>query len=186
LKARFLYRSTDELAKGNNPDRLVPSGTTSLNVLQHLTQRKRRSSTEVHHLVMDTSLGFEELLAAAAAESKPQVLLFVFAGAEPPAEATGGQRQNLSQGGSSEFTPLMCMEQEPSELTSFDAFVSDPHEVGPPWQIVFAAGLAGRDGKRPCGTVVQKALNTMMERVRRGAVQNLLALSAEGDVLSFG
>ena len=131
-------------------------------------------------------MGFEELLAAAAAESEPQVLLFVFAGAEPPAEVTGGERQNLSQGASSEFTPLMCMEQEPSELTSFDAFVSESHEVGPPWKVVFAAGLAGSNGKRPSGTIVQRALHAMMDRVRRGSVQDLLALSAKGEVLSFG
>ena len=135
--------------------------------------------------MMDTSLGFDQLLAAATDESEPQVLLFVFAGAGPPADGIGGQRQKLSQGTSGELTPLMCMEQEPSELTSFDAFVSESREVGPPWQVVFAAGLPGRNGERPCGRLVQKALNIMMDCVRRGAVQNLLALSATGEVLSL-
>lgn len=142
-------------------------------------------STARTMLPMNTPSGFEQLVAAAAAQSEPQVLLFVFAGAALPTDATAAQREAFEQGAGGELTPLMCVEKELAELTSFDALVLESREVGPPWQIVFAAGLSGSNGKPPPGPLVEKALNTMVERVRHGAVHDLLALTANGDVLSF-
>ncbi len=134
---------------------------------------------------MSTSSGFEQLLAAASAQADPQVLLFVFAGAELPSDSTPAQRRNFEQGVGGELTPLMCVEKSLGELSTFDALVSESREVGPPWQVVFAAGLAGANGQLPSGNVVEKALNTMVDRVRNGAVDGLLALSAAGEVLTF-
>lgn len=136
-------------------------------------------------LHMNTSSGFDQLLAAASAQADPQVLLFVFAGAELPADATPVQRRSFEQGIGGDLTPLMCVEKGLDELSTFDALVSESREVGPPWQVVFAAGLSGADGQRPSGRVVEKALDTMVDCVRHGAVHNLLALSATGDILTF-
>ena len=136
-------------------------------------------------LSMHTSSGFEQLVTAAAAQPEPQVLLFVFAGAQLPADATPAQRETFEQGAGGELTPLMCAEKELAQLTSFDALVSESREVGPPWQVVFAAGVSGSNGKAPSGALVGQALNTMVDRVRHGAVHGLLALTASGDVLSF-
>ncbi len=135
-------------------------------------------------LRMNTPSGFEQLLAAASAQADPQVLLFVFAGAELPSDATPVQRRSFEQGVGGELTPLMCVEKSLGELSTFEALVSESHEVGPPWQVVFAAGLAGANGQLPSGGAVEKALNTMMDRVRHGAVQGLLALSTTGEVLT--
>jgi hypothetical protein len=134
---------------------------------------------------MNTSSGFDQLLAAASAQADPQVLLFVFAGAELPSDATPAQRRSFERGVGGELTPLMCVEKELGELSSFEALVSESREVGPPWQVVFAAGLAGANGRRPSGSVVEQALNTMVDRVRHGTVHNLLALSPTGEVLTF-
>ncbi len=136
-------------------------------------------------LHMNTSSGFEQLLAAASAQADPQALLFVFAGAELPSDATPVQRRSFEQGVGGELTPLMCVEKSLGELSTFDALVSESREVGPPWQVVFAAGVAGANGQLPPGSVVEKALNTMVDRVRHGAVQGLLALSTTGEVLTF-
>jgi hypothetical protein len=134
---------------------------------------------------MNTPSGFEQLVTAAAAQPEPQVLLFVFAGAQLPADATPAQRGTFERGAGGELTPLICVEKALAELTSFDALVSEAREMGPPWQIVFAAGVSGSNGKPPSGTLVEQALNTMVDRVRHGAVHSLLALTARGDVLSF-
>lgn len=136
-------------------------------------------------LHMNTSPGFEQLLAAASAQADPQVLLFVFAGAELPSDATPVQRRSFEQGVGGELTPLMCVEKSLGELSTFDALVSESREVGPPWQVVFAAGLAGANGQLPSANVVEKALNTMVDRVRHGAVDGLLALSTTGEALTF-
>jgi len=136
-------------------------------------------------LHMNTSSGFEQLLAATSAQADPQVVLFVFAGAALACDATPARRLSFRHGVGAELTPLMCVEKGPGELSTFDALVSESREVGPPWQVVFAAGLSGANGRLPSGNVVENALNTMVDRVRHGAVQDLLALSATGEVLSF-
>ena len=79
----------------------------------------------------------------------------------------------------------MCVEKGLGELSTFDALVSESRQVGPPRQVVFAAGLSGTNGQLPCGSAVEKALNTIVDRVRHGAAQNLLALSTTGEGLTF-
>jgi len=134
---------------------------------------------------MNTPSAFEHLMAAAAAQVDPQVLLFVFAGAGVSIDATPAQRRNFERGAGGELTPLMCVDKDLAELSSFDALVAESRTVGPPWQVVFTAALSGANGKRPSGAAVEKALEAMVSRVRNGAVRGLLALSARGDVLSL-
>jgi hypothetical protein len=122
---------------------------------------------------------FDQLVAAARAQPEPQVLLFVFAGAELPANATPAQRARFNEGMGGELTPLMCVEK------TFEALVQESRRVGPPWQVVFAAGLGGKDGVPPRADAISAALQTMVERVKHGAVDNFLALSVKGDALSF-
>ncbi len=128
---------------------------------------------------------FDQLVAAARAQPEPQVLLFVFAGAELPANATPAQRARFEAGLGGELAPLMCVEKTLDELTTFDALVEESRTVGPPWQVVFAAGLGGRGGAAPSPEAVASSLQTMVERVKNGAVDHFLALSAQGETLSF-
>lgn len=137
------------------------------------------------HGGMSTETPFDQLLAAAAAQSQRQILLFVFAAAQLPADATPAQRARYEEGAGGELTPLMCVEKSLDELSTFDALVSESRAVGPPWHVVFAAGLAGKDGQPPSAEAVEDALRTMVERVKSGAVQSFLALSPQGDSLSF-
>ena len=134
---------------------------------------------------MNTPSAFEQLLAAAAAQPDPQVLLFVFAGAEFAADAPPAQRHRFEQAAGGTLTPLMCVEKVLGELSTFDALVAESLGVGPPWQVVFAAGLSGAKGELPSGPAVEAALKTLVERVRQGTVQGLLALSTTGEVLGF-
>ena len=134
---------------------------------------------------MDTLTPFEHLLAAAAAQPDPQVLLFVFASAGLPDGATPDPQAHLGHGTGRELAPLMCVEKTLDELSTFDELAAESRGVGPDWQVVFAAGLPGRNGKPPEGRAVSAALKTMVERVKRGAVDGLLALSNTGDTLKF-
>lgn len=128
---------------------------------------------------------FEQLVAAAASQPQPQVLLFVFAGAELPANASPAQRASYEAGVGGELAPLMCVEKPLDELSTFGALVEESKSVGPPWQVVFAAGLGGKNGKPPTSQAIDAALTTMVERIKNGAVESFLALSAKGDALSF-
>jgi hypothetical protein len=128
---------------------------------------------------------FQQLVEAAASQPEQQVLLFVFAAAELPDDATPAQRARYEAGAGGSLTPLMCVEKPLDELSTFDALVRESRQAGPPWQVVFTAGLAGTGGQPPTAGMVDAALKTMVERVKNGAVEQLLALSAEGELLSF-
>jgi hypothetical protein len=147
--------------------------------------RKQPPRAGGDHRCMSPTTPFEQLLAQAAAQADPQTLLFVFAAAGLPADASPAQRARFEAGGGGELTPLMCVEKPLDELTTFEALVAEAREIGPPWAIVFAAGLGGHDGQPPAPKAVESALKTMVERVRSGAVESFLALTPAGELVRF-
>ncbi len=162
---------------------IVRPGDPSAN--QDLTYRKPARITCDDARSMNSSSHFDRLLQAAAAQSEPQRLLFVFAVAGLPEDATASQRQRHSTGAGGTLTPLMCVDKAPAELSGFDALIAESRKAGPPWQVVFAAGLAGRDGQPPGRAQVEQAQQAMLERVRGGMIDGLLALDPSGAPLSF-
>ena len=134
---------------------------------------------------MDTTSAFDQLLQGAAAQPEPQRLLFVFAAAELPADATPTQRERFAAGDGGTLEPVICVDKGLDELISFDALVSESREANTAWQVVFAAGLSGRNGKTPSAEQVDLALQTMVERVRSGKLDSFLALDKSGGALQF-
>ena len=134
---------------------------------------------------MDKTSDFDQLLQAAAAQPEPQRLLFVFATAELPEDATPAQRQRFAAGGGGSLAPVMCVDKGLEEMGSFDELVAESREAGPPWQVLFAAGLCGRHGQSPGAEQVGRALQTMVERVREGMIESYLALAPSGEALHF-
>jgi len=134
---------------------------------------------------MDKSSHFDHLVQAAAAELEPQRLLFVFATAELPDDATPAQRQRFAAGGGGTLKPVMCVDKGLDDLASFEKLVAESSEAGPPWRVVFAAGLSGRNGQSPSAEQVERALQKMVAQVRGGMIEGLLALDASGNVLHF-
>ncbi len=134
---------------------------------------------------MSSPTPFEHLLAEAAAQADPQVLLFVFADASLPADASPAQRARFEAGRGGELTPLMCVEKPLDELTTFEALVAESRDIGPPWALVFAAGIAGQQGQPPEPKAVERALQAMVECVRSGTVKTFLALTPEGEAVRF-
>ncbi len=128
---------------------------------------------------------FDQLLQAAAAQPEPQRLLFVFAAAELPDDATPAQRQRFAAGAGGALAPVCCVDKGLEELADFEQLVAQSHAAGPPWHVVFAAGLAGGGGRPPSAQQVQRALEAMVERVRSGTIGNLLALAPSGEALHF-
>ena len=134
---------------------------------------------------MNPSSQFDQLLEGAAAQPEPQRLLFVFANAELPEHAMPAQRERFAAGGGGTLAPLICVDKGLEELASFDALVAESRLAGPPWNVVFAAGLSGRNGQSPSTDQVQRALQTMVERVRGGMIEGFLALDPCGEPLQF-
>ena len=134
---------------------------------------------------MDMATDFDQLLRSAAAQPEPQRLLFVFATAELPEDATPAQRVRFADSGGGTLSPVVCVDKGLDELSSFDALVTESRESGSPWHVVFAAGLSGRTGQPPSAEQVERALQAMVERVRGGMIKSFLALDPTGETLQF-
>ena len=150
-----------------------------------LTHRKAVQITRGNARAMNEASHFDRLLQAAAAEPEPQRLLFVFAAAGVPDDATASQRQRFAAGAGGTLTPLVCADKAPAELSGFDALNAESRKAGPPWQVAFAAALAGHDGQPPGAAQIEQALKAMVERVRGGTIDGLIAPDPSGAPLSF-
>lgn len=128
---------------------------------------------------------FEQLIQAAAAQPEPQRLLFVFAGAELPPDATPAQRERFAAGEGGTLTPLACVDKGLEDLTTYDALVAESRYASPPWQVVFIAGLPGKGSRPPSSALVDSALHVMVGNVRAGRFANYLALDPRGKPLTF-
>lgn len=134
---------------------------------------------------MTSPTHFEQLLQAAAAQTEPQRLLFVFAAAQLPDDASPAQRERFAAGQGGALVPLACVDKEPTDLASFEALVAESRRASPPWQVVFIAGLPGQGGRAPSAQLVDSALESMVENVRQGRFRGYLALDPRGEPLSF-
>ena len=134
---------------------------------------------------MNPNQHFPQLLAAAAAEPEPQRLLFVFAGAELPDNATPEQNARFRSGRGGALAPLMCVDKAPRDLADFAALVSEAERAGPPWSVVFAASLSGQAGHPPDKARIDLALETMTAAVRDGRFGGFAAYGPEGEFLEI-
>lgn len=132
----------------------------------------------------DTS-HFEQLIRAAADQSEPHQLLFVFAAAELPDDASAAQKERFLAGQGGALSPLMCVDKAPRAIAGFAALAEEADRAGPPWTIVFAAGLGGQGGSAPGKAEIDQALQMMVEAVRDGAFARFAAYDRTGDPVSF-
>ena len=129
--------------------------------------------------------GFDDLLRAARAQSEPQRLLFVFAGAELPDDATPEQRAGFAAGQGGALTPLMSVDKAPEELGSFAALAEEARGFGADWAIVFVASLSGRDGRAPPSAAADQSLQLMIESIKAGSFGAYLPFDASGEPVLF-
>jgi len=124
---------------------------------------------------------FDDLLLAARQQREPQQLLFVFAGAELPADANDAQRADYEAGVGGELAPLMCVDKAAAALAGFDALCAEAAWAGPPWAIVFTAALSGRAGQPPSGADIDAALKQMVDAIQAGQLAGLLPFNRAGE-----
>lgn len=133
---------------------------------------------------------FDQLLHAARAQGTPQRLLLVFAGAELDGDATPEQRTAFEAGHGGALVPLMCVDKAPEEIADFMALREESRAAGPDWAILFAAALSSTVRSANVdvfdGQMITDHLNRMVEAIRRGALDNLLAFDADGHAVELG
>jgi len=130
-------------------------------------------------------LNFDDLLRAAREQSKPQRLLFVFANAVLPDDATTDQRARFEAGQGGALEPLMSVDKAPEELGTFDALVEESCRYGQDWAIVFVASLSGRDGRAPTSKEADQSLQRMIESIKTGLFGAFIPFDRQGQPMLF-
>ncbi|RYF38007.1 MAG: ribonucleotide reductase subunit alpha [Comamonadaceae bacterium] len=128
---------------------------------------------------------FAQLLQAATLQPQPQQLLFVFAAAQLPDDATPEQRARFEAGEGGALEPLACVDRTPGELGSFEALVEEARGACPAWQVVFISTLSGQDGQPPSHGRVDAALGKMVDGLRAGVLAPYMALDPMGAPVLF-
>lgn len=128
---------------------------------------------------------FEDLLNAARHQPEPQRLLFVFADAALPDDSTPEQRMHFESGQGGTLVPLMSVDKDPEELSTFSALVEESRQFGSDWTVVFVAGLSGRGGQPPTGAEADQSLQRMIDGIKSGAFGSFLPFDRQGQPLLF-
>ena len=134
---------------------------------------------------MDISC-FDDLLAAARAQSEPQRLLFVFTRAELPDDATAEQRAGFASGQGGALVPAVCVDKGLDEIPSFAAFVEESLQFSLDWVVVFAATISGHDGKAPTTADAEGPLNQMVAAIKAGTVSSFIPFNNRGEAVQLG
>ena len=130
---------------------------------------------------------FDDLLRAAHAQPEPQRLLFVFAAAELPDDATPQQRADFEAGHGGALVPRMCVDKAPHELDSFAALVRETEQFDTgDWNMVFAAALPGTQHHAPTSADAEAPLQAMVESIRAGTLGNFIPFNRQGEPVQLG
>lgn len=129
---------------------------------------------------------FDDLLEAARQQAEPQRLLFVFTGADLPADASSSQRERFLAGQGGALVPIMYVDKAPDELHGFANLVEESGQFGREWQIVFAAAISGTGGVAPTSAAAEMALQGMVEAIKAGSLGALIPFDRKGESVLLG
>ncbi|MDM0037534.1 ribonucleotide reductase subunit alpha [Variovorax sp. J22G21] len=129
---------------------------------------------------------FNDLLRSAREQAQPQRLLFVFATAGLPDDATPEQRESFQAGQGGTLTPLMCVDKTPDELESFDTLCEESREFGQTWDLVFTAAISGSAGLEPTSAQAEAPLQRMVESIKSGGIAGFVAFDGAGQPVQIG
>lgn len=128
---------------------------------------------------------FDDLLRAARQQPAPQRLLFVFAAAGVPDDATPQERARFEAGEGGTLTPLMCVDKAPDELASFDTLLEESRQFEAAWQIVFVAALSGSGGRSLSTKDAEAPLQRMVESIKSGRIDGYIPFDRQGQPVQF-
>ena len=128
---------------------------------------------------------FDDLLQAARQQAQPQRLLFVFAGAELPADSNAQQREAFLQGHGGALVPVMYVDKLPQELSTFAALEQESRAFGKDWSIVFAAALSGHGGQAPSSELAEKPMQQMVEAIKAGSIGAFIPFDRQGNAVAL-
>lgn len=128
---------------------------------------------------------FDDLLQAARQQAQPQRLLMVFTCAELPDDCTPEQRRQFEAGGGGALVPAMCADKTPDEIQSFAALKLESGQFQSQWHVVFVAALSGTNNTPPDSSDIEQTLDRMVESIKLGALDNMIAFDTSGSAISL-
>lgn len=128
---------------------------------------------------------FADLLQAARQQPEPQRLLFVFAAAELPRDATDEEKAHFERGEGGALAPVLCVDKLPEEVESFAMLLDESMRTGIDWNILFVAALSGRGGFVPNPDEAVQPLRMMVEAIKSGRIGEFLAITRQGDLVQL-
>lgn len=137
------------------------------------------------HIIHITN--FESLLTVARQQPEPQRLLFVFVKAELPDDATEEEAKNFKEGEGGALQPVMCVDKDIEDLTTFADLVAESEEMGQDWDVVLLAGLSGKNGVPPTAEDAESPLKNMLNTIQSGGdISSFMGLDRKGLPIKFG
>ncbi len=123
---------------------------------------------------------------AAKDQPEPQRLLFVFLSTEEPEDATKEQASQFAAGQGGHLHPVMCVDKDINDLTTFKDLVAESEQMEKEWHIVLIAGLAGKNGVPPTSEDADEPLNAMLKTVQGGGdISKYMALDKQENPVQF-
>jgi len=132
-----------------------------------------------------TISNFDDLLQAARQQTQAQRLLMVFTSAELPDDCTPQQRQDFEAGGGGALVPAMCADKSPDEIKSFAALKLESGQFQSQWHVVFVAALSGKNDSAPSPSDIEQTLDRMVESIKLGALDHMIAFDTSGNAISL-
>lgn len=126
---------------------------------------------------------FADLLHAARTQDQPQRLLFIFAAAELPDDASTAQQASYQarQGGA--LSPVVYVDKSPDDIGSFADLVEESRATGAHWDIVFVTSQSGQGGQLPDDAQTEETFARLIEMIRLGQIESFLTFDREGDLV---
>lgn len=132
-----------------------------------------------------TLRNFSDLLLAARQQPEPQRLLFVFAAAELPRDATAEEKAMFERGEGGALAPRLCVDKTPDEIESFAGLREESTRTGIDWDILFVAAMSGRGSFAPNPDEAVQPLKMMVEAIKAGRVGEFLAVTRNGELVQL-
>jgi len=133
-----------------------------------------------------TISSFDDLLRAARDQPLRQRLLFVFAAAGVPDDATPEQLARCRAGQGGTLSPLMTVDKTPGELNSFETLLDESRQWAQAWDIVFVAALSGSAHTGPTSAQAEAALQRMVDAIKAGRIGGFIPFDTKGQPVDFG
>ncbi|WP_027849062.1 hypothetical protein [Marinospirillum minutulum] len=128
---------------------------------------------------------YADLITTAKNETNPQRLLFVFAKAVLPDDATPEEKAAFEKGEGGALDPILCVDKTPEEAASFATLVAEAETTGHSWDVAFISAMSGHAGQALNSDECVQPLNMMVEQIRLGKISQFLAISRDGELIEI-